>query len=470
MNGRPRFSHGFDRRNWPAELALNSRFGRAPSGYRLHDRATCVRELGGQLRSEVKLFEFTDRNRTRDAGPEPAALAGVNLGWRLLVGRDRRPMGVRLTLARSGTDSAAPAMSALLDGVLAGLVSESNDQPVFPHGLVALSPQGIDIDTAMSGWSAPRNVLLELAQADLDDERRVRQMFEIQRQAVRVALRLDGSVAPPLERLQCFQYLVASSRQALPPTVDPKSFSILTLEAATHQEVEAGFASGVHATAGWPLAAVHQREPRGLSPAQTAVFELIRMVQADADVRDLERVFKGEPLLGYLLLTLANSSAFRRSTPVSSLGHAIALLGYQRLIKWLVLLLAIAGKDQGTAPLVFVAVVRGHLMEKLCAAAKRPRTEQDDAFVVGAFSLLDAITGQSLNDLLLDVRLGDAIPDALLGGAGRYARLLEIARAFEAADPHALARVKAELQVEPVDANRAMLQALAAADALQALM
>jgi HDOD domain len=422
------------------------------------------------LHSEGKLFEFTDRNRTRDAGPEPAALAWVDLGWRLLVGRDRRPVGVRLTLKPSGTDASAPDMSALLDGVLAGLVSESDGEPMFPQGLIVLSPQDIEPDTAMSGWSAPRNVLLELAQCGLDDERRLRQMFEIQKQAVRIALRLDGPVAPPLERLQCFQYLVAPSRQALPPMVDPQSFSIVTLEAATHQEVEAGFAAGVHATAGWPLVGVRQREPRGLSPAQTAVFELIRMVQADADVRDLERVFKGEPLLGYLLLTLANSSAFRRSTPVSSLGHAISLLGYQRLIKWLVLLLAIAGKDQGTAPPVFVAVARGHLLENLCAAARRPRAEQDDAFVVGAFSLLDVITGQSLKDLLQDVRLGDAIPDALLGGAGRYAPLLEIARAFEAADPRALVQVKDQLHLDPVDANRAVLKALAAADALQMLM
>jgi len=122
------------------------------------------------------------------------------------------------------------------------------------------------------------------------------------------------------------------------------------------------------------------------------VFELIRLVQADAEVRALERVFKGEPLLAYLLLTLANSAAFRRPTPVSSLGHAISLLGYQRLIKWLVLLLAIAGKNQGTAPLIHVAVVRGQLLENLCAAAGRPRLQRDEGFIVGTFSLLDAIT------------------------------------------------------------------------------
>jgi len=115
-------------------------------------------------------------------------------------------------------------------------------------------------------------------------------------------------------------------------------------------------------------------------------------------------------------------------------------------------------------------VVRGHLLESLNAAAARPRSERDDGFIVGTFSLLDAITGQPLGDLLHDIHLPGPITDALLGGSGPYAPLLEIARGFEAADPLALTRAKAELNVEPADANRALLRALALADSLQSLL
>jgi EAL and modified HD-GYP domain-containing signal transduction protein len=376
-------------------------------------------------------------------------------------------MGVRLTLNRAGDD--APVLSELLDGVLAGLTYESDDRPVFPHGLIVLSPRNFEVDHAMSDWRAPRNVLLECGEDDLQDEGRLRRMFEIQKQGVRIALRLDQPLATSL-RLPYFQYLVAPSRQAVPAAIDPASVSIVTLDDSTHEEIDADFTAGVHATAGWPMKAVRRRVPMGLTPAQTAVFELIRLVQADADVRVLERVFKAEPLLAYLLLTLANSAAFRRSTPVASLGHAISLLGYQRLTKWLVLLLAIAGKGQGTAPLVYVAVTRGHLLENLLTAAKRSRAERDDGFIVGTFSLLDAITGQPLSELLRDVHLSPAITEALLGSSGHYAPLLHIARGFESADPANLSRVKAELNVDPADANQALLQALATADSMQALI
>jgi hypothetical protein len=413
------------------------------------------------------LFEFTDRNLSRQAGPEPAALASVHLGWQLLVGRDRRPIGVRLSLERLGRPLPLPSLSALLDGVLAALVLSHEGEEQFPHGLVVLSPRGIDADGAMSSWSAPRNVLLEVGQADLDDEQRLRQMFDIQRQGVRLALRLDRPDMPAADRLTGFPYVLSP---LLPPPVDPKAFSVLTLDVDSHDRAQRAFAAGAHASVGWPLAGIKEREPRGLAPAQTAVFELIRLVQADADVRDLERVFKAEPLLAYLLLTLANSAAFRRPTPVSSLGHAISLLGYQRLIKWLVLLLAISGKDKGVAPLVFVAVVRGCLMENLAAAAGRPRAGQDDAFVVGAFSLLDAITGQTLPDLLQDVHLPEPVAEALMAGTGPNGPLLEAVRRFEVADPLALSLAQAHLQLHPGQANRAMLQALATADSLQSLI
>jgi EAL and modified HD-GYP domain-containing signal transduction protein len=413
------------------------------------------------------VFEFTDRNPQRSSGPEPAALEAARLAWQLMVGRDRRPIGVRLSVSRNPRGPAVPALSALLDGVLQGLVLRPNDEEQFPEGLVLMSPAGIDPDAAMSSWSAPRNVLLEIGQAELDAEQRLRQLFELQGHGVRLALRLDQPAAPAAERLSGFAYLLSALQ---PPPVDPKACPVLALNIDSQARAEAAFSSGAHAAVGWPLKIGRHAAPRGLSPAQNAVFELIRLVQADADLRDLERVFKGEPLLGYLLLTLANSAALRRQTPVASIGHAISLLGYQRLIKWLVLLLAMSTKDKDVAPLVFISVTRGYLLENLLAAASRPRAEQDDAFVIGAFSLLDSITGQPLDDLLRDVNLPAPVSDALIGAGGPYAGLLDVARSFETGGETALLAAQAGLQITPGLANRALLQSLAQADALRSLI
>jgi EAL and modified HD-GYP domain-containing signal transduction protein len=406
------------------------------------------------------VFELASSRREREAAVDPAALGSIALRWQMLVARDRRVIGVRLTMSPDDGHCATLPLGALLDGVLAGLVG--GEAAAFPQGLVLLAPSGIDFDAAMGGWSAPGNVLLEVPSSILDDEARMRTLFEIRRRGVRQALRLQEP-APARERLAFFPYIVG------PGDFRGGGSALLHLDGDSPPQPDAAFAAGAHAVIGWPLrsTAAHA-EP--LSPAQRAVFELIRLIQANADIRALERVFQAEPLLAYLLLTLANSSAFRRGPPSASLRDAVSRLGYQRLIKWLVLLLAISTKNARSAPLIFAATARGFLLENLCAELGRPQGECDQAFIVGAFSLLDAITGQALPELLHDLPMPAPVTDALLRGEGPFAAHLEHARAMESGDPAARGLAAKALGVGTAQTNAALLSALAAADAMRALV
>ena len=64
-----------------------------------------------------------------------------------------------------------------------------------------------------------------------------------------------------------------------------------------------------------------------------------------------------------------NSPAFGLRVEISSFRHAIMLLGYQRLKRWLALLLATASKDNNMKPVMFAAVRRGLLLEELARDA-----------------------------------------------------------------------------------------------------
>jgi len=396
-----------------------------------------------------------------DATPDPVTLDSLVLHWQLLVGRDRRPKGVRLELRNRGQRSPVP-LSALLDGVVRGFVGDGATP--FPHGLVLLAPVDGVIDAAMSCWSAPRNVLLEIPAADLQDETRVRILFESRRQGVRQALRLQDSM-PTHERLQFFQYLVGPSS-----AVKRASIPVLALDSDTAARADAALAAGAHALVGWPLCDPMVGKAREFSPSQRAIFELVRLIRADADIRALEKVFEAEPLLAYMLLTLANSVAFRRGTPTASLRQAVASIGYQRLIKWLVLILAISTKDRRIAPLVYTTLVRGYCMENLCLATRSPQSQADECFIVGAFSLLDRITGQSLAALMSEVGLPQDVVDALVTQQGPYVPYLNVVLSMESDDAAAHALACTTLNLEPDAVNRSLLRAIAAADALLALM
>ncbi len=403
----------------------------------------------------------TDDLPGEDATPEPVALDSIALRWQVLVGRDRRPSGVRLELRNRG--AARPvALSALLDSVVRGFVSD--ESLPFPHGLVLLAPLDSAVDAAMARWSAPRNVLLEIPAADLADESRVRILFDSRQKGVRQALRLHDAV-PARDRLPFFQYLVGPSslaRQA--------SIPVLALDSADLGQAEAALAAGAHGVVGWPIADPTEGRARELSPSQRAIFALVRLIQADAEIRAVEKVFEAEPLLAYMLLTLANSVAFRRGTPTASLRHAVVSIGYQRLIKWLVLILAISSKEGRIAPLIFTTLIRGYCMENLSIAAGRPKAEADEAFIVGAFSLLDRITGQPMADLLGEVGLPGSVTGALLAREGPHAPDLAVVQSMESDDAQGHDAACSACAVDPDAINRALLQSIAAADAMLALI
>jgi EAL and modified HD-GYP domain-containing signal transduction protein len=411
------------------------------------------------------VFEFPPVQR--EGAPEPIDLGVVTPGWLPVIARDLRPVGFRLVLrAGEGNRSAEPVpMADLLDGVLGGFIAEG--ATTFPHGLMVLAPVGIPLDDSLIGWSAPRNVLLEIDQEELGDPLRLQRLVEVQRRGVRLVLRVSDQTRVARERLPLFQYLTADAHFTGPA---PRETALLALQPDSSACVTQAFKAGAHAVVGWPLGEVAQGASGNLQQVQRAVLELIRLVQSDADNRDLERAFKAEPVLSYMLLTLANSPAFIRSAPIASISQAIQLLGYQRLVKWLVLLMVVASKDSKALPQIYTAVARGFLMENLAGAAGVKGRQCDESFVVGAFSLLDKVTGRAPAQLFTELPLPPAVRAALVERSGTFAPFLELALALESGDVNAVQAFAAVLELSQGAVNRSLLQALAATDALQSVV
>jgi EAL and modified HD-GYP domain-containing signal transduction protein len=405
----------------------------------------------------LSLKPVFDSSLVLEARPVAGQLDAVRMGWSVVVARDARPVGFRLAVVPR-VPGAAP-QSVVLENVLAGFTGE--DTPGFPHGLVLLAPHGLPLDEGLLHWRPPRNVLLEVPQDVLDDEASTQLLYEVQRHGIRLALRARPGATVPRDRLALFQYVIDAVGSPRPPG----DVALIATGAASRAQAEAAFKQGASAVLGWPAEAAPPGA--GLQPQQHAVLELIRMVQADADLRDLDRAFKSEPLLAYLLLTLANSPAFVRTSPIASLSQAIGLLGYKRLLKWLVLLLVIASKSSRSLPAIYGAVARGFTMEHLAAAASLPVNARDESFVVGVFSLLDRVTGQPLSALVGENALPEAVSEALLAGIGPYASYLALAAQLDGlgvvgdAVPVALA---------PAAINGALLLALSVNDALQSVV
>jgi len=99
-------------------------------------------------------------------------------------------------------------------------------------------------------------------------------------------------------------------------------------------------------------------------PARAAVMQAIKLLLLrNADVVDVDAALKRDVALSVKLLRYMNTAGMGPGTRVESLKHAIALLGYNRLARWLTLLLATAGSTDPTAPLLArTAITRGRLI------------------------------------------------------------------------------------------------------------
>ena len=197
-----------------------------------------------------------------------------------------------------------------------------------------------------------------------------------------------------------------------------------------------------------------------INATHATVLQLLDKVRQGADVRDLEALFKKDVALTFKLLRYINSAGFGLSCEVQSIRHAVSILGMQPLYRWLTLLLVTANTSPTSPTLARTAITRGRLCE-LLGKHILPRSDQDNLFIVGVFSLLPAFLEMPMQQVLERVVIADNIADALLDRSGIYGPFLSLVEAVESGDQNQLEALALSLMVSPTQVSQDHLNALA---------
>lgn len=197
-----------------------------------------------------------------------------------------------------------------------------------------------------------------------------------------------------------------------------------------------------------------------INPAHAAVLDLLNRVRNNAELTEIELAFKRDVALSFKLLRYINSVGFGLSCEIQSIRHAVSILGYQQLYRWLTLLLVTAGNSSSSPALMKTAVTRGRLTE-LLGTGLLGKADQDNLFIVGVFSLLDAMLEMPMDSVMDKLTLPENITDALLNRSGIYGPFLELTEACESADSSKIDDLAMALSLEPEKVNEAHLSALA---------
>jgi len=198
---------------------------------------------------------------------------------------------------------------------------------------------------------------------------------------------------------------------------------------------------------------------RALQPESMLIMRLLQMIQRNEDLREIEAALKRDAALTYRLLRHMNSPAVGAGVEIHSLHHAVTMLGYSPLFRWLSLLLATSNPTGSPPFMMKKAIMRGRFVE-LMGEIMLPRGESDNLFVVGMFSLIDQLLGIPMQEVLNKVQLSDSVQQAILTRGGVYGPFLSLAEACEL-DTGDAARLAEALLLSADQVNAAHLSALA---------
>ncbi|CAN5344608.1 EAL domain-containing protein [soil metagenome] len=252
----------------------------------------------------------------------------------------------------------------------------------------------------------------------------------------------------------------ALARAALQLSTQHKAIKVVAEKVESHEQFKKYFDLGYHYFQGFHFAKPQTVSAKVINPAYTNVLQLMDLVLKQAEVTDIEQVLKRDPALSFKLLRYINSSGFGLSCEVSSFRHAVMILGFNKLFRWLTLLFATVRNGSVAPALARNAVTRGRMMELIAQKLMEP-DECDNAFVIGIFSTLDVMLGVSMEKALGSITLPESVGDALLARQGQYGPFLKLVEACERADIVGLENLALMLQLDGAEVTQAHLQALA---------
>lgn len=312
-------------------------------------------------------------------------------------------------------------------------------------------------------WQPPLNVMLEIRADLLNDATASGLVADLVGRQIPVCL--DGyTPGLALPAKPNFRFLLADANSH--PDIGNAPASVLAKGLADGAAFDEAVANGYAGAVGWFFLQPRNTPSAQLNANHARIIDLLNLVRNNAEVSEIELALKKDVTLAFKLLRYINSAGFGMAAEVNSFRHAVTIMGYDKLNRWLSLLLVNASQDHSAPALMQTAVIRGRFME-LMGAHLLPKSELDNLFIAGAFSVLDILLGTRMDVIFEKLQLPAGITAALLQRSGTIAPMLELAKTCETGSLSQLQQQLAALGLSEQQCNSALLDALAFADKLQ---
>jgi EAL and modified HD-GYP domain-containing signal transduction protein len=159
------------------------------------------------------------------------------------------------------------------------------------------------------------------------------------------------------------------------------------------------------------------------------LINLVSVLQdEDVSLEKITDIINADPALSFQLLKVANSSAFSGVKKIDSIQQAIVRLGFANL-KNIVMLLSMRSVSDKPKELLESGLIRAFMCQSLANQLKKQ--DEQMFYTTGLLSVLDTLMDHSMEKLVEQTNLNQAVKRALISREGDLGSLLSTVASYE---------------------------------------
>jgi c-di-GMP-related signal transduction protein len=216
-----------------------------------------------------------------------------------------------------------------------------------------------------------------------------------------------------------------AEQERLLATYQPRGIAMLAEKVETREEFELAANLGYDYFQGYFFARPDVVSQKEIQPVVVTSLQILRQLQnLEVNFKDLEGLIRKDVALTYKLFRYVNSALLSRGGNIQSIRSALVRLGEDGIRTWATIATFPRIAKHKPEELVACAMLRARFSENLARLTGDSR--YPSAYLIGLFSVLDALLDQPLEEALKEVGLAPMINDVLLRAPGADERLATI--------------------------------------------
>ncbi|MBM9536544.1 EAL and HDOD domain-containing protein [Desulfobulbus alkaliphilus] len=232
----------------------------------------------------------------------------------------------------------------------------------------------------------------------------------------------------------------------------------------SHQEFDLAMSLGFSYFQGYFFNKPEVIKNKTLNSSKITLLNLLTEVcRPEINLKKIEKMITPDVSLSYKVLRYINSAYYSLVTKVTSIRYALLYLGESGVRQFVSLAAASEFSEGKPTELMRLSMVRAQLC-KLLAEPRKDELDTSQLFLLGLFSLLDAMLDMPMPELMKKLPLTDEVKMALSERTGPFALYLETVIAYEQGDLQSCSEYLRRLAIAPETMVQTYFEALAWTD------